>query len=87
MSFREYIGGIQAVLDRIKLEQAGNIEKAGRLVAEALSAGGIIHTFGTGHSHLIAYEAFFRAGGITAVNPILDERLIFLQGALESTRS
>jgi uncharacterized phosphosugar-binding protein len=30
---------------------------------------------------------FFRAGGIAAVNPILDERLIFLKGALESTRA
>ena len=87
MSFLEYIDGLQAVLERIKHEQVGNLEKAGRLVADALSAGGIVHTFGTGHSHLIADEAFFRAGGIAAVNPILDERLIFLKGALESTRS
>jgi len=36
----------------------------------------IIHTFGTGHSHLIAEEAFFRAGGIAAVNPILDIEVI-----------
>jgi uncharacterized phosphosugar-binding protein len=47
----------------------------------------VIHTFGTGHAHLIADEAFYRAGGIAAVNPILDERLIFLKGALESTRA
>ncbi|HAF21470.1 MAG TPA: hypothetical protein DCK93_00935 [Blastocatellia bacterium] len=87
MSFLEYIDGLQAVLERIKREQRSNIEKAGRLIADSLSAGGIVHTFGTGHSHLIAEEAFFRAGGIAAVNPILDERLIFLKGALESTRS
>ncbi len=86
MLFLEYIDGLQAVLERIKHEQAGAIEKAGSLVADALSAGGIVHTFGTGHSHLIADEAFFRAGGIAAVSPILDERLIFLKGALESTR-
>jgi len=83
----EYIDGLQAVLERIKREQRSNIEKAARLIADALSAGGIVHTFGTGHSHTIADEAFFRAGGIAAVNPILDERLIFLKGALESTRS
>lgn len=87
MSFIQYIDGLQSVLDRVKREQGGNIEKAGRLVADALSAGGIVHAFGTGHSHLIAAEAFFRAGGIAAVNPILDERLIFLKGALESTRT
>lgn len=87
MSLIEYIDGLQAVLERIKREQASNIRDAGGLVADALSAGGIVHAFGTGHSHLIADEAFFRAGGIAAVNPILDERLIFLKGALESTRS
>ncbi|HEV8366603.1 MAG TPA: SIS domain-containing protein [Pyrinomonadaceae bacterium] len=87
MAFLEYIDGLQGVLERIKREQANNIEQAGVLVANALSAGGIIHTFGTGHSHLIADEAFFRAGGIAAVNPILHERLIFLRGALESTRT
>ena len=87
MAFSRYIEGLQAVLDRIKSEQSANIEKAGLLVAHSLSAGGVIHAFGTGHSHLIADEAFFRAGGIAAVNPILDERLIFLKGALESTRA
>jgi uncharacterized phosphosugar-binding protein len=87
VAFPEYIDGLQAILERIKREQVSNIKQAGLFVAEALSAGGIIHTFGTGHSHLIADEAFFRAGGIAAVNPILHERLIFLRGALESTRT
>ncbi|HEY7784073.1 MAG TPA: SIS domain-containing protein [Pyrinomonadaceae bacterium] len=87
MSFVEYIEKVQAILERIKLEQAGSIKQAGMLVAESLAAGGILHAFGTGHSHLIADEAFFRAGGIAAVNPILHERLIFLKGALESTRT
>ena len=87
MGFIDYIAGLQLILNRIKLEQAQNIERAGDLIADTLAAGGVIHTFGTGHSHLIADEAFFRAGGIAAVNPILDERLIFLRGALESTRA
>jgi uncharacterized phosphosugar-binding protein len=87
VSSLKYIDGLQAILERIKREQADNLKAAGFLVADALSAGGIIHTFGTGHSHLIADEAFFRAGGIAAVNPILHERLIFLKGALESTRT
>jgi len=87
MAFESYIDGLQAVLEKIKREQAGRITQAGRLVAAALSAGGVIHTFGTGHAHLIADEAFYRAGGIAAINPILDERLIFLKGALESTRA
>jgi len=87
MSLERYIDGLQADLERIKGEQSANIKQAGQLVAEALSANGVIHTFGTGHAHLIADEAFYRAGGIAAINPILDERLIFLKGALESTRA
>lgn len=87
MLVESYVDGLQAILERIKREQSSYIKRAGQIVAAALSAGGVIHTFGTGHSHLIADEAFFRAGGIAAVNPILDERLIFLKGALESTRA
>jgi uncharacterized phosphosugar-binding protein len=87
MPFEQYLAGLRAILERLQQEQAENIRQAGRLVADALSAGGLIHTFGTGHSHLIAEEVFFRAGGIAAVNPILDERLMFLKGALESTRA
>ncbi len=87
MGFERYVDGLQMVLERIKREQAAKIKQAGQIVAAALSAKGVIHTFGTGHSHLIADEAFFRAGGLAAINPILDERLIFLKGALESTRA
>jgi uncharacterized phosphosugar-binding protein len=87
MSFENYLEGLRRILNRIEREQAENIKQAGRLIADALNAGGVIHTFGTGHSSLIAEEAFFRAGGVAAVNPILDERLIFLEGAIESTRA
>lgn len=87
MHFQNYISELQAILERLKHEQMSAIEAAGHLVADALIGDGVIHTFGTGHSHLIADEAFFRAGGIAAINPILDERLVFLKGALESTRA
>lgn len=87
MIFTQYIQNLRSILDRIAVEQAENISRAGSLIADSLGRGGLIHTFGTGHSHLIAEDAFFRAGGIAAVNPILDERFLFLKGALESTRA
>lgn len=87
MNFKNYIGGLQAILERIETEQEQNIKRAGEMIAYTITSGGIVHTFGTGHSHIIAEEAFFRAGGIASINPILDERLIFLKGALESTRA
>ena len=84
--FNDYIDKLKTILDRIAVEQAENIQRAGAIVAESLAGDGVIHTFGTGHSHIIAEDAFFRAGGIAAINPILDERFLFLRGALESTR-
>ena len=66
MEFERYIEGLNGILERIKREQRQNIKLAGVIVADALSTDGIIHTFGTGHSHLIADEAFFRAGGLAA---------------------
>jgi uncharacterized phosphosugar-binding protein len=87
VSFETYIDKLHALLEMIKVEQSRAIKAAGHLVADALVKDGLVHTFGTGHSHLIADEAFFRAGGIAAINPILHERLIFLKGALESTRA
>lgn len=87
MYFLEYIKRLQGLLERIADTQGENIRRAAAIVADSLATGGIIHTFGTGHSHIIAEDVFFRAGGIAAVNPILDDRFLFLKGALESTRA
>jgi uncharacterized phosphosugar-binding protein len=82
-----YIHRLLELLEQIRTEQAAAMHKAAEVVAEAIAAGGVVHTFGTGHSHMIAEEAFFRAGGLVPVNAILDSRLSFLDGALESTRA
>ena len=44
-----------------------------------------MHTFGTGHSHLLAEEPFYRAGGLAPVNPIQDDRITLSRSALAST--
>jgi uncharacterized phosphosugar-binding protein len=82
-----YFASLQGILSQIATQQAKAIQEAGSLVAQAIAGGGVVHTFGSGHSHMIAEEAFFRAGGLAPVNPILDESLIFLRGAVESTRA
>jgi uncharacterized phosphosugar-binding protein len=87
VAFNAYIEQTRELLERIRAGQGSAIGKAGAMVAETLKNSGIIHTFGTGHSHMIAEEAFFRAGGLVPVNAILDGRLSFLDGALESTRA
>lgn len=83
----EYFTLLGGVLSRIEIEQMHSIRTAGELVADSIAQGGILHTFGSGHSHMIAEEAFFRAGGLGPVNAILDERLVFFKGAAESTQA
>jgi uncharacterized phosphosugar-binding protein len=83
----KYFDSLLTILANIAAEQSGAIQEAGSMAAAAIAAGGVVHTFGSGHSHMISEEAFFRAGGLAPVNPILDDALIFLHGALESTRA
>jgi uncharacterized phosphosugar-binding protein len=83
----KYFESLTALLGEIAAQQSEVIQRAGTMVAQAMAGDGVVHTFGSGHSHMIAEEAFFRAGGLAPVNPILDEKLIFLDGAVESTRA
>ena len=81
----EYFDNLQKILTRISTEQGGNIEAAARAVADTLENGGRIHTFGTGHSHMLAEEIFYRAGGLVNVNPILETGLMLHESASKST--
>jgi uncharacterized phosphosugar-binding protein len=78
---------LQRILERIKTEQRNAILQAAKIVADAIRGGGIVHAFGSGHSHMIVEEAFYRAGGLAPVNPILDPPLVFFEGALASTEA
>ena len=61
------------------------MHEAAELVARAVSSGGLVHLFGTGHSHLLAEELFYRAGGLAQINPILFDGLMLHNGAARST--
>ncbi len=81
----EYFENIQKIMSRIMAEQMENIEKAARAVADTLENGGRVHAFGTGHSHMLAEEIFYRAGGLVNVNPILESGLMLHESASKST--
>lgn len=81
----EYFENLQRILSRIATQQADNIENAACAVAATLEKGGRIHTFGTGHSHMLAEEIFYRAGGLVNVNPILETGLMLHESASKST--
>jgi uncharacterized phosphosugar-binding protein len=57
---------------------------AGTLVFRTIERGGLVHTFGTGHSHLLAEEIFSRAGGLLPINVIRTAPLMLHEDAVAS---
>ena len=82
-----YLHNVQDLLKRVSRTQEDSIAQAVALFAEALANGKMIHTFGTGHSHLLAEEIFYRAGGLAAIYPILDERLMLHKDVVKGSQS
>ncbi len=82
---RAYLSKVREIIERIEAEEGANIEKGAVLLAYSVENGGLIHIFGTGHSHLFAEEAFFRAGGLACISPMLEPSLMLHTGALKSS--
>ena len=66
-------------------KQENEILQAAQWIAESLSKGGWIYISGTGHSHMLAEEIFYRAGGFARVIPILNPALMLHESASKST--
>lgn len=56
------------LLQRVRDEEAENIEAAGTLLADTVTAGGRLFAFGAGHSSLAAQDLVYRAGGLALMN-------------------
>ncbi len=48
------------------------LETLGPLIGDSLIAGGVLHTFGSGHSDILSRELLGRAGGLACVTGIVD---------------
>ena len=78
-----YAARLREVQEAVLSEERPNLLEAARLLAGSLESDEpdrMIHVFGCGHSHLMAEEAFWRAGGLVPVHPILDPNLTLLGG-------
>lgn len=83
----EYLHKISEKLLEIESSEKNSFLKISQIIAEKIQAGGIIHVFGCGHSSLLAQDAFYRAGGLVPVQPVLIEALMLHQGALDSSNN
>ena len=80
----EYQKRITDHINHVCDTQSELLSTAAKWVAEALISNRIIHTFGTGHSHMIGLELFVRAGGLANVNAFLDSTSMTIEGARRS---
>ena len=82
-----YIDVIEKLLARLKSEEKPNIEKAAQMIATAMQNDKWLYVFGSGHSHMMAEEFFYRAGGLMRVYPIMEPTLMLHEGAIKSTQA
>lgn len=73
-AYERYFERLRELLDEVEA-QGAQIEAAADMMAASIEAGGIVHVFGSGHSHMMAEEVFYRAGGLWAFNAMLDINL------------
>jgi len=69
-----YFEKVISIFKQVQDTQSDGMETAADWIAELFKDEGVLHVFGTGHSHMIGEDLFFRAGGFALVNAILDVR-------------
>lgn len=86
MVFENYFEKNIAILEKIRSTQREKIFQAAEIAARTIINDGIIYIFGCGHSHLIALDNFYRAGGLCNVSAMLDTDLMLHNGAAKSSK-
>lgn len=67
---RAWSGEALARLGALRRSQAAAVRQAAALLADGIERGGIVYTFGSGHSHMAAEEVFVRAGTLACVRAL-----------------
>lgn len=84
-AYDQFTAEVHRQLQRVETTQRPAIEQAARWVADALARDRFLWAFGTGHSHMVAEEIFYRAGGLARGAPILEPKLMLHDQAIEAT--
>ncbi|MFC4117100.1 sugar isomerase domain-containing protein [Nonomuraea zeae] len=68
----KWISRAMELLGEIERTQEESLARAARIASEAILGGGVVHTFGTGHSRIGVEEMFPRYGSYPGFHPIVD---------------
>lgn len=82
---KTYLKNLYTLLEKLENTQEQTIDQVAAVCADSIAKGGLLYFFGTGHSHMIAEEPFYRAGGLACVYPILETDLMLHEGASKSS--
>lgn len=80
----EYVTKLNELMNTAYEKNKETIKVLARKFADNIKEDHLIHTFGTGHSHMVGIELFARAGGLGNVNALLDPDTITSNGAQRS---
>lgn len=82
--WERYFAKSLEIVERVRAGQGDNIMQAAKLLADCTEKGGIIRTFGCGHSHLISEDVFWRSATLANVQAIVE---CSVSGQVEITKS
>src|ERR1035438_7244322 len=74
-----YFARANELLARAWTENGPVIAQAAPIIGKSVARGGVIHTFGSGHSELVSREIIGRAGGLVCVTGIIDPTAGFIE--------
>lgn len=80
----EYMEKLDDVLHQAYETNKETIKQLAQVFADNIKDNHVIHTFGTGHSHMVGIELFARAGGLGNVDAMLDPDCVSAFGAQRS---
>jgi uncharacterized phosphosugar-binding protein len=83
---RAYLDAAIHAIERVRDGQAEGIAAAVAACILAARGDRLIYLFGTGHSHMLAEEGHYRAGGLACVVPVLSTTVMLHEGAVAGTR-
>lgn len=86
MYYQMYRKNVSDTLDAIFETQEQKLHDAGMVLAQVLEGDGLLYVFGCGHSHMLAEELFYRAGGLAPVYPIFETAAMLHEGAAKSSQ-
>ena len=79
-----YVEKAFANIQKVKETQSENIKAAAKLMADAIENDRLISVYGGGgHTTLVMGEMFFRAGGLSNINPIMETGISVFNQALK----